>query len=144
MRFVGRNSLAYRMEFTVLLASSMALGTLTASLLVSDNISSRALLQNRLSTLADVVGQNSTAALNFNDPPAAVEVLEALRAEPPVISACMYELSGELFAQYRRDKTASECPRILAHYPLANPDRPRVLRPVMRRSELVGTLALPA
>jgi diguanylate cyclase (GGDEF)-like protein len=130
------------MTLTVLLASSIALGTLTAALLVFDNISSRALLQNRLSTLADVVGQNSTAALNFNDPPAAVEVLEALRAEPPVISACMYELSGELFAQYRRDKTASECPRILAHYPPANPDRPRVLRPVMRRSELVGTLVL--
>src|ERR1035438_2649701 len=105
MRFVGRNSLAYRMELTVLLASGMALGTLTASLLVSDNISSRALLQNRLSTLADVVGQNSTAALNFNDPPAAVEVLEALRAEPPVVSACLYDVSGQLFAQYQDRKS---------------------------------------
>src|ERR1035441_143364 len=110
MRFVGRNSLAYRMEFTVLLASSMALGTLTASLLVSDNISSRALLQNRLSALADVVGQNSTAALNFNDPAAAVEVLEALRAEPPVITACLYDSSGILFAQYHRQARTRNCP----------------------------------
>src|ERR1035438_639164 len=106
MRIMKRNSLAYRMTLTVLLASSIALGTLTAALLVFDNISSRALLQNRLSTLADVVGQNSTAALNFDDPPAAVEVLEALRAEPPVVSACLYDVSGQLFAQYQRPRGA--------------------------------------
>jgi diguanylate cyclase len=142
MRFVGRNSLAYRMEFTVLLASSMALGTLTASLLVSDNISSRALLQNRLSTLADVVGQNSTAALNFNDPPAAVEVLEALRAEPPVVSACLYDVSGQLFAQYQRQRRAGHCPPALVQIRVTNRDYPSVNRPVMRHAELVGTLLL--
>lgn len=94
MRIAGRNSLAYRMTLTGLLAIGMALATLTAALLVFDNISSRALLQSRLSTLADIVGQNSTAALNFNDPPAALEMLDALRAEPPVVSACLYESSG--------------------------------------------------
>ena len=142
MRFVGRNSLAYRMELTVLLASGMALGTLTASLLVSDNISSRALLQNRLSTLADVVGQNSTAALNFEDPPAAVEVLEALRAEPPVVSACLYDVSGKLFAQYQRQRGHGDCPPVLAQIHGTNRDYPSVNRPVMRHAELVGTLLL--
>ena len=127
---------------TVLLASGMALGTLTASLLVSDNISSRALLQNRLSTLADVVGQNSTAALNFDDPPAAVEVLEALRAEPPVVSACLYDVSGNLFAQYQRPRGAGDCPPVLAQIHRTNRDYPSVNRPVMRHAELVGTLLL--
>ncbi len=130
------------MELTVLLASSIALGTLTAALLVSDNISSRTLLQSRLSTLADVVGQNSTAALNFNDPPAAVEVLEALRAEPPVVSACLYDASGQLFAQYDRRHTGRNCSPVLAETPHSNRDYPSVNRPVLRHAELVGTLLL--
>ncbi len=142
MRIAGRNSLAYRMTLTGLLAIGMALATLTAALLVFDNISSRALLQSRLSTLADIVGQNSTAALNFNDPPAALEMLEALRAEPPVVSACLYESSGQLFAQYQRRHKARNCSPILAEIPAANREYPSVNRPVMRHAELVGTLLL--
>lgn len=142
MRIAGRNSLAYRLKLTVLLAIGMALGTLTAALLISDNISSRALLQSRLSTLADIVGQNSTAALNFNDPPAAVEVLEALRAEPPVVSACLYDASGQLFAQYQRRHKTSNCSPVLGKAPAANREYPSVNRPVMRHAELVGTLLL--
>ncbi len=142
MRIAGRNSLAYRMALTGLLASGMALGTLTGALLVSDNISSRALLQSRLSTLADIVGQNSTAALNFNDPPAAGEVLEALRAEPPVVSACLYDASGQLFAQYRRDRGATDCVPHIAQLHLPSRGHPSVNRPIIRHAELVGTLFL--
>lgn len=142
MRFPGGNSLAYRMKVSALLATSIALATLTVALLLFDSVSSRALLQNRLSTLADVVGQNSTAALSFDDPHAAIEILEALRAEPPVVSACLYDLPGQLFAQYQRQQGAHECPGVLAQSPPANRDHPSVLRPVMLRGESVGTLRL--
>lgn len=142
MRAFGGNSFAYQMTLVVLLASSMALGTLTAAFLVLDGISSRALLQNRLSTLADVVGQNSTAALNFDDPPAAVEVLEALRAEPPVVAACLYEASGNLFAQYQRQQGAQNCPAEYAQILPIDRQYSRVIRPVLRHGERVGTLLL--
>jgi len=142
MRVFAGNSLARKMTLTVLLASSMALGTLTAALLTFDSISSRALLQSRLFTLADVIGQNSAAALLFNDPPAATEVLAALRAEPPVISACLYDLSGRLFAQYYRQPGVKTCLSQFAG--LSPPDRayPRVIRPVQRDGELAGTLLM--
>jgi diguanylate cyclase len=142
MRVPKGNSLAYRMKVTSLLASGTALVTLTVAFLIFDAISYRALLQNRLATLADVVGQNSTAALSFDDPAAAVEILEALRAEPPVVCACLYDVSGRLFAGYQRQPGRHECPRALTQSPPANRDLPAVLRPVMRHGELVGTLGL--
>ncbi len=142
MRVSGTNSIAYRMRLTVLLASSMALITLTLALLAFDTVSSRSLLQNRLSTLADIVGQNATAALNFNDPPAAVEVLEALRADPPVVSACLYDLSGHLFAQYNRDLKIGDCAPDTAQLQVPFADHPSVNRPIVRHGELVGALFL--
>ncbi|HTP69160.1 MAG TPA: EAL domain-containing protein [Dongiaceae bacterium] len=142
MQISRRNSLAFRMNLAVLLASSMALGTLTLAILVFDGASTRTKLQDRLSTLADVVGQNSTAALSFDDAPAAGEVLEALRAEPSVVSACLYGLSGRLFAGYRRERVVQTCPAALANTLRADPNYPTVRRPVTQRGELVGTLVL--
>jgi diguanylate cyclase (GGDEF)-like protein len=130
------------MTLMALLASGIAAGTLMMAFLVLDSISSRALLQSRLSTLADVVGQNSTAALNFNDPAAAVGVLEALRAEPPIVSACLYDLSGQLFAQYERQANREPCPARLAQVPALDDQPSGTIRPVLRHGEMVGTLLL--
>src|SRR5580692_7188862 len=96
---LGRNNtFARKITLASLLAASIAVGTLTTAFLVLDSISSRASLNAGLSTLADVVGKNSTAALNFSDQAAALEVLEALRAEPSLITACLYDSVGTLFA----------------------------------------------
>ncbi|MBA3912937.1 MAG: diguanylate cyclase [Acidobacteriales bacterium] len=133
------NHFARRMIAIVLLASIIAITALISSLMVFDNLSSRALLQNRLSTLADVVGRNSTAALNFDDRTAAAEVLQALHAEPQVIVACLYDNSGRLFASYRRDDSY----RCFSDVVTAPPGDSRfsvVVRPVLRRTERVGTL----
>jgi diguanylate cyclase (GGDEF)-like protein len=142
MRLLRANTFAHKMTLMALLASSMALGTLMAAFLVFDNISSHSQLQNRLFTLADVVGQNSTAALNFNDSTAAVEVLEALHAEPPVMSACLYDVSNHLFAQYRRQGETQDCPADLPRIAPAGRSFSSVIRPVLRHGELVGTLFL--
>jgi len=142
MRMPHTNSLVFRMTLAVVLAGSTALATLTAAILVGDRISSRSLLQQRLSSLAEVIGQNSTAALNFDDAPAAVEVLDALRAEHAVVSACLYGTGGQLFAQYERQRGNPPCPREMQPALQTSNDPTRVLRPVTRRGELVGTLVL--
>jgi diguanylate cyclase (GGDEF)-like protein/PAS domain S-box-containing protein len=55
-----------------------------------------------LSILADVLGQNSAAALTFQDADTASHVLEALKAEPNVTTACVYTANGKPFATYVR------------------------------------------
>lgn len=142
MRIFQRNSFAYKMTLMALLASSIAVGTLMTAFLVFDSISSRALLNARLATLADVVGANSTAALNFSDQAAAIEVLQALHAEPPVVIACLYDSSGTLFAQYQRQSGSQNCPATLKQLPAPSRKFPSVSRPVSRHDEFVGTVFL--
>lgn len=61
----------------------------------------RSMISN-LSTLADIIGQNSTAALAFNDPVSAEEILGALKAESHIVRACIYGKDGNVFAAYYR------------------------------------------
>ena len=62
----------------------------------------RSALASELSALADTLGSNSAASLVFNDRKSAQEVLAALRAEPHVIAAVLYDNRGDVFAEYRR------------------------------------------
>ena len=56
-----------------------------------------------LQTLAEVLGSNSTAALTFNDPAAAREVLQSLSAREHIMAAGLYRSDGAIFATYLRD-----------------------------------------
>jgi two-component system sensor histidine kinase/response regulator len=60
-----------------------------------------------LETLAKVLGSNSTAALTFNDPAAAREVLQSLSAKEHIMAAGLYRSDGAIFATYLRDSTAA-------------------------------------
>src|SRR5207247_1975365 len=50
--------------------------------------------------LAEVLGANSTAALNFQDADTARELLGSLRRQPAVSFACIYDAAGRPFAIY--------------------------------------------
>jgi signal transduction histidine kinase/CheY-like chemotaxis protein len=54
----------------------------------------------KLSTIGKIVSTNSTAALAFDSKGDAIEILSALKSEPHVIGACLYDKNGKLFAQY--------------------------------------------
>jgi len=59
-------------------------------------------IADELATLADTLGANTAASLAFNDPKTAREMLAALRVEDHVLGAYLYDLHGQIFAQYRR------------------------------------------
>src|SRR5215210_5137052 len=54
----------------------------------------------RLSTLGEIISANSTAALAFDSPEDANEILQALKAEKHIVSACIFDANGNLFARY--------------------------------------------
>jgi PAS domain S-box-containing protein len=56
-------------------------------------------------TSARMIGGNSTAALTFDDVKSAQEILSALRANPHIQNACIYDSSGRVFAKYSRPVT---------------------------------------
>jgi diguanylate cyclase (GGDEF)-like protein len=142
MRLGPNKTFAHKIMLASLFATSLALGTLTTGFMVLDSISSRGSLNARLSTLADVVGKNSTAALNFKDHAAALEVLEALRAEPSLIAACLYDSSGILFAEYRTDSSPQICQKDRKEVLAPSGEFPSVIRSVSRRDEFLGSVVL--
>jgi diguanylate cyclase (GGDEF)-like protein len=142
MRLGRNNTFAHKIALASLLATGIALGTLTTVFLVLDSISSRSSLNARLSTLADVVAKNSTAALNFSDHAAAFEVLEALRAEPSLITACLYDSSGTLFAQYELDPWTKNCPKGSKEVLAPSAEFPSVIRSVSHGDEFLGSVVL--
>jgi uncharacterized membrane protein affecting hemolysin expression len=54
----------------------------------------------QLSTLGQVIASNSTAALAFNNKEDAAEILSALRANPHIVTAALYDEGGKLFSHY--------------------------------------------
>jgi diguanylate cyclase (GGDEF)-like protein len=141
MRIPTGNSFAHRMTIMALIASSVASATLLTAFLGYDLVSAHRQLGNRLATLGNIVGQNSAAAVEFDDRAAANEVLGALEAERSVVSACLYGGSGALFAEYQRRKGIHDCPG-QSEGEAAAGGFVTVSRRVMRGEDFAGTLVL--
>jgi signal transduction histidine kinase len=57
---------------------------------------------DELSTTAAIVGDNSGAALAFDDPDSARQTLRSLKVHPHIVGAALYDRNGKLFASYDR------------------------------------------
>ncbi len=64
----------------------------------------------QLSTISAIVAENSTAALAFDDAGGAKEILAALKAEPHVVAAALYDANGKLFCIYPEASAAGVFP----------------------------------
>ena len=70
--------------------------------LIYDRVSSMNALEEELATLAEMMGTNTTAALEFNDAASAAETLSSLSAQEHVVNACVYTAKGTVLAKYAR------------------------------------------
>jgi signal transduction histidine kinase len=57
-------------------------------------------LVEKVNTLGRIISSNSTAAIAFDNPKDAGEILSALKLEPHIEMACVYKKDGTLFARY--------------------------------------------
>ena len=64
-----------------------------------------------LTGLANLVGHNCEVALTFKIFDDATKMLSALEARPSVIYACIYDVNGDLFAQYRSTEAGGKMRR---------------------------------
>ena len=106
-----------------------------------DLLSFRQASLRQLRTLGGAVATNSSAALAFANPDDAAAVLSALRADPTVVAAALYDTDGELFAVYPEGLDAGQLP--------ARPQQPgyrfeglrlRGFEPVQEKTRQHGTL----
>src|SRR3954454_5248790 len=83
-----------------MLTSLVELIITMAALALFDRETFKKKLLSDLQALAGVVGENSVSPLVFNDRETARSVLGALKAQPHVVSAFLFDNNGALFASY--------------------------------------------
>ena len=140
MRLLDDLSLGRKLVFIITGTSGTAL-LIACLLVVSYDIHRfRANQVEQLSLLADVLGQNSAAALAFNDRQSASEILASSRLASSVMGICLYLNDGSSFARFDRDGT----------WTCDSPPPPdgllttfgalTLIRPVMANGERLGTI----
>jgi len=63
-------------------------------------LTQRRAVEEKLAMLANIISVNGSAALLFNDPASARELLAPLRVEPNIVGAAIFDRSGKLFTSY--------------------------------------------
>ena len=94
----------------LLLTSGVVLVLTCAAFLAYEVVTFRQTTLKNLSTLGRIIGANSTASLAFRNEGDAREILSALRAEPHIVAAGLYDKDGKLFARYPADLPGAAFP----------------------------------
>jgi signal transduction histidine kinase len=93
-----------------MLTSTVVILMASALYIANDLIRFRERMIEKLLTITKVIGENSTAAIAFNDKETAEEILTALNAEPQIISAYIFKKDGKLFAKYLNENIHWDSP----------------------------------
>ncbi len=97
-----RLSIGRKLQAIIMLTVGVALVLACGALLGRDVSLLRNSMRRSAGILAEIIGQNSTAALAFNDPAGAAELLQGLKAQPSITAAYIYSPAGDVFASYTR------------------------------------------
>lgn len=104
-----------KLRLITVLASAIALLLAGTIIVAYDSVAYRTQQKQDIAVRANIVASNVSAALVFGDPKAAQEYLQALRSNPDVRAAAVYDDKGKLFTQYLSAETSVPPP------PLAQP-----------------------
>lgn len=138
-----QTSIQKRVRAVILLASVIVLFVTAAAFVTYEAISFRARLVRNLSTLASVIADNSAAPLAFDNKVVAEEILAALRAEPDIDAAVLFDSEGDIFATHPKALPTSLLPRAVQSRDHQFRDGGLVLfQPVLQENRPVGTLYL--
>jgi signal transduction histidine kinase len=129
---------------TIIVATSAVVVVLTcASFFGYEFLTFREAMRQNLAMLAQVIAANSTAAIAFENPEDAAEVLTALRAEHEIVAAGLYTSDGELFARYPAELPGDAFPGVLQKDGYRFGDSHlTAFQPVSQGSRRLGTLYL--
>jgi PAS domain S-box-containing protein len=140
--FSSGYSIRRKITELVLVTCAVAVVVACGVFAVYDIVSSRAALARDLTTIAQITGSNSTAALSFDDAESANEILGSLGSKPHIVEACIYKRDGSVFAKYSSNaSTADFLP------PPVSPDGVRsvsgfmdVFREIRLKNDVIGVI----
>jgi signal transduction histidine kinase/CheY-like chemotaxis protein len=119
----------------LLVLSGLAIG-------IYDEQAYRAQKVREATAQGEILAATVTAALAFDDRPAAQEYVEALRVNSQVVSAGVYNEAGVLVADYARDPGGHADPVVTLHPPAFVGRHLMVVTPVSEAGQHLGLVAL--
>src|SRR5437867_638715 len=101
-------SLQSKQTIVIMVTCVVALVLACSAFVTVETITFRKDLVRNLAMLAEMIGNASSAALEFNDTNGAAEPLNALRANPNILYAAIYAPGGKAFVEYRPPGLSAE------------------------------------
>ncbi len=114
----------------------------SVALLIFKTIDLRAETISEISTIADAIGSNTTAALTFQDREAAEQTLSALRADRRIMRAVVFARDSSLFAEYLQHGAIASPPQFRLPGNYFEGSTLRVVRPILLNGEPIGTILI--
>ncbi len=132
-----------KLTIILLVTSVVVMLLMRGSFFVYEYVTFRQALARQVSSLSEILAANSTAALAFDNPDDAREILSGLQSERHVSAAALYDNNGRLFAYYPTTSDPAALPvtpeadgRYFGEAVLTS------FHPVMQRDRRLGTLYL--
>lgn len=146
MRLFRDVSIQKKLRRITMLTTGIALLLAGVVFVVHDVVEYRSAMTRELTSTADIIGVNNTAALAFNDSRAAEETLHALRADPRITLAVIYTKEGNVFATYQRGNLEEDAIPVKLQADGSALEKRRLImfRPIIIGKERVGTLYIQA
>ncbi|HZV60376.1 MAG TPA: response regulator [Candidatus Eremiobacteraceae bacterium] len=135
-------TIRHKIQGIVMITCAVALAAATVVFTLYDRSTFLAAKTEDLVVSAQIIGANISAAITFQDPHSAGEILSALRAKKHVVNACIYDSAGKVFAKYSRDPgQIGFSPPAVQPYGVAVTGGNIVLfQPILLNQELIGTI----
>lgn len=102
MKYFRNASIKRKIILIIMLTTATALLMMSTATIIEMSMEFKRDMVRDMSTQAEIISKNSTAALTFNDPMAAEEILTALRDKQHMVAARIYSADGKIFASYNR------------------------------------------
>ncbi len=103
MSFFRKLYIKQKLTLIIMIISSTALLLACAALIVYDQFTYKQVMEQKLQTLAEIIGNHCTAALIFDHEGDATETLSILlKAEKNIVFASLYDQNDRVFAKYKR------------------------------------------
>jgi signal transduction histidine kinase/ActR/RegA family two-component response regulator/HAMP domain-containing protein len=101
-------SIKQKLMLITMASSTAALLLVAVAFLFYENFTFRQMMVEDLSTEAKIIGDESTAALTYDDRSGAAEILGALAGRQHIVAACLYAGTNVFAAPFLRDKNHSQ------------------------------------
>jgi two-component system, NtrC family, sensor kinase len=108
MRLLRDTPIRRKLTAITMVTSGVALLLACLAFVGYEVIVFRGSMVDELTTTAAIVGDNSAAALMFDDPQSAEQTLRSLNTHPHVIGAAIYTREGKVFARYERERATEK------------------------------------